>query len=404
MTAKAQRSAATTASRLEGVVAGLQEAALYEQRWNAVSARVDEAAGTFASHLVVSSSLGATPDFLFSRALWRGEAVEEIERLYLEEYAFRDERVDRTDRMSLGRLLHNTEILTDTEQKRSAVYCEFLPRVGSNNQVCVRLEGLHGTDIIWVLTARAGRDWSSEQIGAVEHLLPHVRHFVRVRQALAAADAREASLIGLLDRSGLAVLHLDRSGQVLESNAPARELLAAGDRILQRDRQLRARGPDADAKLGRLLSACCRKGIGGSMTLYPRGESADGAPLLLCACPVPPDLTSFDSRGVCAQILLTRLGRTPSVDTGPVAKLYDLTPAESGVAALLAEGRTVSEIAASTDRGESTIRWHVKNLHSKLGVHRQADLVRLVLATASAGSAEQRTGLHGDGRRRGREQ
>ncbi|MXX61194.1 MAG: hypothetical protein F4112_07665 [Holophagales bacterium] len=388
MTAKAQRSSATTASRLEGVVAGLQEAALYEQRWNALSAQIDDAAGTFASRLVVASGVGGVPDFLFSRALWRGETVEEIERLYLEDYAIRDERVDRTDRMPLGCVLHNTEILTEEEQKKSPVYCDFLPCVGSNNQVCVRMRGLYGTDIIWVLTARAGRDWSSEQTGAVEHLLPHVRHFVRVRQALAAADARESSLIGLLNRSGLAVLHLDQGGCVLEANAPARELLAAGDRILQRDRQLRARSPDTDAQLGRLLSACCRKGVGGSMTIHPRGESADRAPLLLCACPVPPDLTSFDSRGVFAQILLTRLGDAPSVDTRQVARLYDLTPTESRVAGLLAEGRTVSEIAASMGRGGSTIRWHVKNLHSKLGVHRQADLVRLVLATAAATPAE----------------
>ena len=125
------------------------------------------------------------------------------------------------------------------------------------------------------------------------------------------------------------------------------------------------------------------------MTLHPCGGPADSEPLLLCACPVAPDHTTFDSRGVSVQVLLTRLGGgKQSVDTRQVARLYDLTPVESRVAALLAEGRTVSEIAASTGRKESTVRWHVRNLHSKLGVHRQADLVRLVLSTAVATPAE----------------
>ncbi|MDE2690936.1 MAG: hypothetical protein OXI49_10520, partial [Acidobacteriota bacterium] len=156
-------------------------------------------------------------------------------------------------------------------------------------------------------------------------------------------------MTGLLERSGLAVLYLDRTGRVLEANAPARELLATGEVILQRDGQLSAPGSDSAARLGRLLSVCCRKGVGGSMTLHPCGGPADSEPLLLCACPVAPDHTTFDSRGVSVQVLLTRLGGgKQSVDTRQVARLYDLTPVESRVAALLAEGRTVSEIAAST--------------------------------------------------------
>ena len=76
----------------------------------------------------------------------------------------------------------------------------------------------------------------------------------------------------------------------------------------------------------------------------------------------------------------------PRVDPRNLVEEYGLTPAEGDVAAALAQGRTVSEIAASTGREESTVRWHVKNLHSKLGVHRQADVVRLVLLSATAAS------------------
>lgn len=72
------------------------------------------------------------------------------------------------------------------------------------------------------------------------------------------------------------------------------------------------------------------------------------------------------------------------VDLKKLSREYGLTPAECSVAAQLAQGLTVREIAASTGRRENTVRWHVRNLHAKLGVHRQADVVRLVLSTAVA--------------------
>lgn len=391
VTAKPRRSSPTPASRLEGIVADLQKAALDEELWPAVSARIDDAAGGLGNHLVVVARRGDSLDFLYSSFLKRGEPDAEIERRYVEEYSFRDERLDRLETWPDARLLHNTDVYTPAEQETSAVYRGFLPRVGSNNQVNVRMDGLDGTDVVWVLSARSDRDWSSEHTGVIKRLLPHVHHFVSVRQALAAAEAQAASLAGLLDRKGLGVIHLDREGRVLEANEPARSLLRTGDRLTTKgDGRLSARWRGDDAKLGRLLGACCREGVGGSMTVRRIGGPLEAGPVTLHACPVAPDLTSFDTRDVAAQVLLTEFGSGPSVDLPTLEDAYDLTGAESRVAALLAEGRTVNEIAASTGRKESTVRWHVKNLHSKLGVHRQADLVRLVLSTAVATSAEER--------------
>ncbi len=370
------------AAQLKSCVATLQEAAFDEDRWAAASRSIDDACGLLSSHLVVLAGRHSVPEFRFSRALIRGEAVAEVERIYVEEYAFRDERVPRVRDLPNARLVHNREIYTAQERRTSAVYSSFLPRVGSNNQLNVRLDGLHDTDIVWVVTKPADRDWTSEQAAFLERLLPHVAHFVRVRQALAAADARDSSLAGLIERAGLGVLFLDRQGRVLEVNPRGRALLSFGHCLAESDGRLRASWRGDDARLGRLLSACCEDGVGGTMTLRSAGNGAGAGPLVLHACPVPPDLTSFDTRGIAAQVLLTEPEAGPTVDPRLVAEAYDLTRTESQVAALLAEGRTVGEIVASTGRKESTVRWHVRNLHSKLGVHRQADLVRLVLATA----------------------
>ena len=79
-------------------------------------------------------------------------------------------------------------------------------------------------------------------------------------------------------------------------------------------------------------------------------------------------------------MLIVDPGSTSRVDADLVAETIHLTRAESQVAAALAEGSTVREIAETTFRAESTVRWLVKQIHTKLGISRQADLVRMVLS------------------------
>lgn len=80
-------------------------------------------------------------------------------------------------------------------------------------------------------------------------------------------------------------------------------------------------------------------------------------------------------------------GSATRVDPGVVAERLGLTPAESRVAALLAEGKTVLEVASETGCKVTTIRTHVRHIFDKHGIRRQVDLVQLVLSTANAPSS-----------------
>ena len=62
---------------------------------------------------------------------------------------------------------------------------------------------------------------------------------------------------------------------------------------------------------------------------------------------------------------------------------WALTPTESRVAVMMAAGHTVRATAVLTARSENTIRWHVRQIFRKLGISRQSELVRRVLALAS---------------------
>ena len=56
---------------------------------------------------------------------------------------------------------------------------------------------------------------SYERVGTIGHLLPHLRQFVRVRQALVDARAVGASFAALLENTRCGVIQLDRRARSL---------------------------------------------------------------------------------------------------------------------------------------------------------------------------------------------
>ena len=61
-----------------------------------------------------------------------------------------------------------------------------------------------------------------------------------------------------------------------------------------------------------------------------------------------------------------------------IGQAFDLTPAESRLAALLATGTSIASAAERLRISRETARNHLKAIFSKTGVHRQSELVTLV--------------------------
>ncbi len=228
----------------------------------------------------------------------------------------------------------------------------------------------------------AGGGWESAQLRLIERLLPHIHRSVLVRQALAAADALDAGLTGLLDNDRIGVVQLGRGGRVLEANAPALEILRGGDGLLDRDGALDAVLPADRSRLRRLLGRALpgwwgEPPSGGSMTVQrPSGRSRLG----LHVSPVGDSERDFGGHRVAALVLLVDPARRPRIDAKRVAVTLGLTPSEGRMAALLAEGLRVREIAAAAGWRESYVRWMIQQVYRKLGASGQVDLVRQVLA------------------------
>ena len=368
----------------ERILASLYEAMLDDTLWPATSALIDEVLGVTGNALMVGEGPKEDRRVLFVGLYYRGHRRTDLEREYLEVYHPINEGVPRQRKLPEGRLVKIKDLYTAEELKYSRAYNEVLLRGKYQNGLSVLLDGQGGANMSWVLADPiASEGWESSETRLVRRLLPHIRQFVRVRQALMRADARDTTATALLDNRRIGILHLDRRGRILEVNDRAQGILRHGDGLSDRDGTLRALLPGDQQHLERLLGAALPTSGAAPASGWMRvRRSSVLPPLVVHVIPVGVPQPDYGARQVAVLVLIVEPGRHQRIDPERVGMVLGLTPRESQVAAWLAEGRSVEEMARATGHTRGAIYWHLKQTYQKLHLSRQVDLVRLVLSIA----------------------
>lgn len=112
----------------------------------------------------------------------------------------------------------------------------------------------------------------------------------------------------------------------------------------------------------------------------PRGD--EGAPLAVVAEPLAPahseTLGHQAKPGAVLFISDSEASTRPSTERLQV--VYNLTPAEARLTALMVDGHDPASAASRLGVSANTVKYHLKTVFDKVGVGRQAELVRRVLA------------------------
>ena len=377
----------TQQADFDRIVGGFHRAALEDGHWLEAIKLADGHCGAFASQLgtVVAADLVVDEESDFGRIYYRGEVWEEPERLYVGEYWATDPRGPRLLAAPYGRLMTNRDLFTEQEWKTSPVLNEFFPTCGTGEQLLMRLDGGPGLDVIWVLSRhRADGQWEEESRQLIERLSPHLTHAVAVRQELLGARMLSGTVEEMLGGGSAGLVYLDRAGAIVGSNDAAERTLRSRDGLIDSRGQLRACQPDDDARLGKVLSAALRRHAAGARiggVVAVRRQPCE-PPLAVHVLPVDRGRAVFGSGRAAVLVLIVDPWTKLRVDPRQTAELLGLTPAEGLVAARLAEGMSISEIAEASGRSEHTVRWQVKQALAKTDCSRQAELVRLVLSAS----------------------
>jgi DNA-binding NarL/FixJ family response regulator len=184
----------------------------------------------------------------------------------------------------------------------------------------------------------------------------------------------DRSGLAALDRLALGVVLLDANGGVVHANPLAQSLSgAAGISLSGRFA--------ASGENGRKLSALIA-GLAPGKGMAPTGlRLDDGCQLMIIGMSLPAH--SHHDEAV-AMLILSGTDSKPPMDTATLGQLFGLTPMEAQVACLLAEGLRRSQIADRLAISGTTVAFHLRNIFSKTGVQRQAELVALILSVPLA--------------------
>ena len=364
------------------LLASLHDAMLDDAKWPVASSLVDELCESQGNILVSGEGgLGTDLEVYFARCCYRGERHEEFEDEYFRIYHHIDERGPRLRRLPDSRITSIEELYTDEEKRTSVAYNEMLPLSDTANCLHARMDGPNGSRIIWTAADPVDHDgWSSERVETLARILPHIRQYVRIRLALVGAQALGTTMAGLLENTRCGIVQLDRRGRIVELNERARSLLRSGQGLSDVRGQLRARIPEEDARLQRILAgALPRSGGPGTSASMAVTRPVDLPPrIVLHVSPVGDRLLYQGASEVAAVVLLVEPETRMTSDPELVGSALGLTAAESRVAVMLAEGCTLRDIAAATGRSTGTVRWHLQQIFEKNGISRQVELVQLV--------------------------
>lgn len=301
------------------------------------------------------------------------------------EYGGRDPLMERAWRLPRGTVSLVQQIDEDPVLGKSDFYRSFLAHNGLRHFMHVLLPQGPGRVAFFCLTRADTRPpFSTEEIEAVEALMPHLQRALR-----AATPARGPAATTLFETSPYGLVLLDRSGRAIAANSLAHDLLDAVDGVsLQVDFLHLAgiRGAPETALAAHLGT------VARPVAFRIERPGAD-APLSALVTAVPDEWRHHEAREAVALLVLSDPHRTSYPDAAVLMGLYGLTPREASFAQTLVETRGLRPTSTELGIAPETARRHLKSVFEKTRTHSQSELIHLLVRHPAAFIGKGATGV-----------
>lgn len=288
-----------------------------------------------------------------------------------------------------NKIIHDVDHYSHAMLERTPVYNEVLKLVGSHYRMTSVLaldEGLSGGFAV-TRPKRAG-SFDKKHLRRVETLLPHILRSLRLQKRMRQLEQDANNIAAALDRLPTAGLIVSDKLEIVCMNRQADGLLASCKSLRVRRSELVPERASEASELRKAVSEAIALADGASdgpiappqVVAVSRAEKL---PLEVLAVPLRPRYQVRQTAGGNARALLLIYDphTRPSIDPGLIERLFDLTHTEAFVAARLAEGCSITEIAEERRCSASTVRTHVKRIFAKTRTNRQGELVQLLLTS-----------------------
>jgi DNA-binding CsgD family transcriptional regulator len=312
-----------------------------------------------------------------------GNLDPEAERAYGEHYGRLDYVLQAVERGPVGLLHTGTELISP--RTHTQFYTDWIRPNDLGDGMFVRLtDDARPTSFVIAGSLASEPFDNEERTSLLTMLVPHLQQALRTQKGLSSLAWRTGALTESLDSLEHAIVIVTSDSFVAHGNSAAERLFLQGDGLTFSAGRIVASAPHVRAKLQVLMNLAVSGddlGVchGGSMACErPSGRR----PYAVHVLPMNRPETEFAPRGTTAMVLIVDPERHPIPSADKLRQLFGLTKTEAAVAQLVVNGEGLGPIGDQLRLSRDTVKTHLRNIFHKTGTHRQAELVRLLLATS----------------------
>jgi DNA-binding CsgD family transcriptional regulator len=364
---------------LRRIEAAISDAALDPDQWSVALQLVTRATDTVGAAVIVR-------DNRTNSAQWVnfvGESAE-LAAPYIDYYSKLDRYSIFLEQSPSNRLIRLSEAIPQSDLRTDEWYNDFVLKCGVGDLVGSRIHGSDSHTVLLGIHEGIGRaPLTPESVAGLNQLLKPIGRAAQLQLRMHEFGWRSLIALRSLDHLSAGVIVSDGTGRVIEMNVIAEQIIREGDGLRLRQGKLFAHRAFETGKLAALLSAATATNDMCAIGHMAIGRPNNKAPYLLSVAPLETNLTNY-GRPVALTLVIDPDARLPTHDH--LAGLFGLSPAESRVAIAIMSGKLIRDIATELGVEIATLRTQLRSIFHKVGVKRQADLVR-VLANIPVGRA-----------------
>jgi DNA-binding CsgD family transcriptional regulator len=292
----------------------------------------------------------------------------------------------RWSRAGASMIETSDQLVELAELEKTEFYSDFLSRLNVAHQMGFMLTKTdQKSSAFTCLRSRRTGPFGTAELALLRAVLPHLERALMFHRRIAELEGRYHASLDALDHLTTSVILLDDQGRILTTNREADRLLRQKDGLRVNPYTISAATQHETQELHGMIASAARTARGegtssGGFLALPRPSGK--RPLSALVAPVGRNAFAPGIRTPAVVVFVTDPERKPESLPGALARLYQLTAAESRLAELLMQGETVVGAAERLGISHNTARTHLQRIYQKTGTKHQSGLVRLLLSGA----------------------
>ncbi len=287
---------------------------------------------------------------------------------------------EKLARVTAGTTVLSEDLVPYKELQRTRFYADYARYTDICCSVTSVLKRDSGHIAALGVVAEEPHAFTDTDVDWLRALSPHLTRSIEISRKLHAAEVASDDAHRALSILATPILLLAGDGLLVHANAAAEALLRRGDDLHLRQGRIGTSVPSENARLGALISAAASGSgkRGGDMIVH---RAPPQRPLTVAIVPLPRRTALPTPPRASVAMFVADPDASCSTPMPSTMLAYGLTLAEARTVAALASGMSLKEAAAHHGISEATARNQLNRALHKTGTNRQAELVRLILAS-----------------------